>query len=63
MRSYIADVKSSRVNIVMKTNPITEFEMMITPDYSPSLETKIASSPVSVLGCVTFIRSINTKFF
>ena len=47
----------------MKTNPITEFEMMITPDYSPSLETKIASSPVSVLGCVAFIRSINTKFF
>lgn len=63
MRPYIADVKSSCINIVMKTNSITKFEMMATPNYIPSPETKITSLPVSMLGSITFIRGINTKFF
>lgn len=63
MRPYIANVKSSCINIVMKTNSITKFEMMVTPNYIPSLETKITSLPICMLGSVAFIRSINTKFF
>lgn len=56
-------MKSSAINIVMKTDSITKFEMMVTTYYNSSGEMKITTMPVSVLGRVAFIRSINTKFF